>query len=101
MVGGDLGGWGLHSHFHVQPNYSDEVVLRCRWGCDKKSTEQQEPKRTKREGGAKKTKIQKITGGVPQIQTNNDNRIVTNIKTIENKPVRGHTRRRMGNHSST
>ena len=22
-------GWGLHSHFHVQPNYSIEVVLRC------------------------------------------------------------------------
>ena len=22
-------GWGLHSHFHVQPNYSVEVVLRC------------------------------------------------------------------------
>ena len=22
-------GWGLLSHFHVQPNYSDEVVLRC------------------------------------------------------------------------
>ena len=22
-------GWGLHSHFHVQPNYSAEVVLRC------------------------------------------------------------------------
>ena len=21
--------WGLHSHFHVQPNYSVEVVLRC------------------------------------------------------------------------
>ena len=20
-------GWGLHSHFHVQPNYSVEVVL--------------------------------------------------------------------------
>ena len=23
------GGWGLHSHFHVQPSYSVEVVLRC------------------------------------------------------------------------
>ena len=23
------GGWGLHSHFHVQPNYSVAVVLRC------------------------------------------------------------------------
>ena len=22
-------GWGLHSHFFVQPNYSVEVVLRC------------------------------------------------------------------------
>ena len=22
-------GWGLHSNFHVQPNYSVEVVLRC------------------------------------------------------------------------
>ena len=22
-------GWGLHSHFHVQPNYSVEVELRC------------------------------------------------------------------------
>ena len=22
-------GWGLHSHFHVQPNYSVEVVLCC------------------------------------------------------------------------
>ena len=32
------GGWGLQSHFHVQPNYSVEVVLLvvlcCRWGCD-------------------------------------------------------------------
>ena len=27
-------GWGLQSHFHVQPNFSDEVVLCCRWGCD-------------------------------------------------------------------
>ena len=26
-------GWGLHSQFRVQPNYSVEVVL-C-WGCDK------------------------------------------------------------------
>ena len=32
VVGG--GGWGLHSHFRVQPNYSVEVVLCCRWGCD-------------------------------------------------------------------
>ena len=23
------GWWGLHSHFHVQPNYSVEVVLHC------------------------------------------------------------------------
>ena len=23
------GGWGLQSHFHVQPNYSVEVVLCC------------------------------------------------------------------------
>ena len=29
-----LVGWGLHSHFHVQPNYSIEVVLCCCWGCD-------------------------------------------------------------------
>ena len=29
-VGGGGGvGWGLHNHFHVQPNYSVEVVLRC------------------------------------------------------------------------
>ena len=32
------GWWGLQSHFHVQPNYSVEVVLLvvlcCRWGCD-------------------------------------------------------------------
>ena len=29
-------GWGLHSHFRVQPNYSIEVVfaLYSRWGCD-------------------------------------------------------------------
>ena len=26
--GGGMG-WGLRSHFHVQPNYSIEVVLRC------------------------------------------------------------------------
>ena len=26
MVGG---GWGLHSYFHVQPNYSVAVVLCC------------------------------------------------------------------------
>ena len=26
-VGGVGGGGGLHSHFHVQPNYSVEVVL--------------------------------------------------------------------------
>ena len=33
-------GWGLQGHFHVQPNYSVEVVLLvvlcCRWGCDNK-----------------------------------------------------------------
>ena len=23
------GGWGLHSHFRVQPNYSIDVVLCC------------------------------------------------------------------------
>ena len=32
-----VGGWGLQSQFHVQPNYSVEVVLLvvlcCRWGC--------------------------------------------------------------------
>ena len=27
--GGVVVGWGLHSHFCVQPNYSAEVVLRC------------------------------------------------------------------------
>ena len=27
-------GWGLHSHFRVQPNYSVDVVLCCCWGCD-------------------------------------------------------------------
>ena len=26
---------GLHSHFHVLPYYSVEVVLCCRRGCDK------------------------------------------------------------------
>ena len=26
---GGGGGWGLHSHFHVQPNYSVEVALCC------------------------------------------------------------------------
>ena len=26
---GRVGWWGLHSHFHVQPNYNVEVVLRC------------------------------------------------------------------------
>ena len=30
-------GLGLYSHFRVQPNYSVEVVLHCRWGCDKNS----------------------------------------------------------------
>ena len=29
MVVGVGGVWGLHSHFHVQPNYSVEVVLCC------------------------------------------------------------------------
>ena len=28
-----LGEVGVHGHFHVQPNYSVEVVLCCRWGC--------------------------------------------------------------------
>ena len=28
VVGG--GGWGIYNHFHVQPNYSVEVVL---WVC--------------------------------------------------------------------
>ena len=31
-------GWGLHSHFHVQPIHSVEFVLllccRCRWDCN-------------------------------------------------------------------
>ena len=35
MVGGGSG--GVQSHFLVQPNYSVEVVLCCRWGCDKTS----------------------------------------------------------------
>ena len=26
---GEVVGWGLHSHFCVQPNYSVEVVLCC------------------------------------------------------------------------
>ena len=26
---GGVGGWGLHSHFRVQPNNCVEVVLRC------------------------------------------------------------------------
>ena len=36
VVGGGGGGVGVgvQSHFHVQPNYSVEVVLRCHWGCD-------------------------------------------------------------------
>ena len=34
FCGGVGGGWGLHSHFHVQPNYSVEVVLCCSLGCD-------------------------------------------------------------------
>ena len=25
---------GVQSHVYVQPNYSVEVVLCCRWGCD-------------------------------------------------------------------
>ena len=30
-----MGGWGgVYNHFHVQPNYSVEVVLCCRWVCD-------------------------------------------------------------------
>ena len=24
-----VGGWGVHSHFHVQPNNCVEVVIRC------------------------------------------------------------------------
>ena len=27
-------GWRLHSNFRVQPNYSADVLLCCRWGCD-------------------------------------------------------------------
>ena len=27
VVGGGGGGWGIYNHFHVQPNYSVEVVL--------------------------------------------------------------------------
>ena len=33
MVGGFVG-VGVHSNFHVQRNYSVEVVLFSRWGCD-------------------------------------------------------------------
>ena len=41
MVGWVVGGgWGLQSYFHVQPNYSVEVVLLvvlfCCWGSDNK-----------------------------------------------------------------
>ena len=33
-------GWGgVHSHFHVQPYCSVEVVLCCRWGCDNNNKE--------------------------------------------------------------
>ena len=31
---GGMVGWGLHCHFHVQPNYSVKVVLCCHWDCD-------------------------------------------------------------------
>ena len=34
MGGGGGGCGGVQSHFHVQLNYSVEVVLCCRWGCD-------------------------------------------------------------------
>ena len=41
MVGGGVGWWGgvvwlggMYSHFHVQPNYSMDVVLCLGWGCD-------------------------------------------------------------------
>ena len=34
VVGGGGGGSGAQAHFHVQPNYSVEVVLCCSWGCD-------------------------------------------------------------------
>ena len=37
-LGGDGLGWGLHSHFCVQPTYRVDVVflvvLCCRLGCD-------------------------------------------------------------------
>ena len=29
LCGGVVGWWGGGGHFHVQPNYSVEVVLRC------------------------------------------------------------------------
>ena len=32
--GGGVGGGGMHCHSHVQPNYSVEVVLCCRWSRD-------------------------------------------------------------------
>ena len=36
LCGRVVAGWGggLHSHFHIQPNYSGEVALCCRWVCD-------------------------------------------------------------------
>ena len=34
-MGGVRWWWlSLHSHFHIQPNYSVEVVLCCHCGCD-------------------------------------------------------------------
>ena len=36
--GGGRGEWGFLSHFHVQFNYSVEVVLCCRKGCDENIT---------------------------------------------------------------
>ena len=32
--GGGGGGGGVQSHFSVQPNYSVEIGLGCRWGWD-------------------------------------------------------------------
>ena len=54
-----MGGWGLHSHFHVQPNCSVEVevVLRCRWGCDNENNKDNEVCDESTEEGKGKTRL--------------------------------------------
>ena len=51
MVGLGWVGLGLHSHFHVQPNYSVEVVLCsvlcCSWGFDKNKVKKDKVKNKK------------------------------------------------------